>query len=329
VTQRWLLIGFMSLCPVVAEASWREQLLLSPTEPTTNEVQAVTQQDHFTTQPRPDTLTFGRDVIIETSLCAALSAEEVTSPFATKLETLLGEFMEAPLEFSGSERIQLLWEEDRRQDGSRIGPPRLSYAGLPDQAERLEVVWPVAKKGSVMFFKNEILLETLQLPVLGARLTSRFGNRRHPVYGEVRSHDGIDLAAPYGTPVITTAPGRISFIGRQGGYGRVIEVEHAMGAISRYTHLSRFSPQLVVGDLVNAGQVLGEVGTSGVATGPNLHYEVRVDDQPVDPLDQGQRIILGEQLTRLEYQALLNEVRGRFEQAIGMPSVYDLITLNQ
>ena len=208
--------------------------------------------------------------------------------------------MATPLEFSGSERIQLLWEEDRRQDGSRVGPPRLSYAGLSNQAERLEVVWPVANKGSVMLFKNETLLDTLQLPVLGARLTSRFGNRRHPVYGGVRPHNGID---------------------RQGGYGRVMEVEHDTGAISRYTHLSRFSPHLVVGDLVNAGETLGEVGASGVVTGPNLHYEVRVDDRPVDPLVQGRRIILGEQPTRLEYQTSLYEVRRRLEQVIGTSSV--------
>jgi len=321
MNQRWLLIGLMSLSPALVEGSWREHLLLSPLEPTLKGLQAATEQGRSTTRPRLDTLTFGRDVIVETSLYDALLAEGIPACFATNLETLLGEFMATPLEFSGSERIQLLWEEDRRQDGSRVGPPRLSYAGLSNQAERLEVVWPVANKGSVMLFKNETLLDTLQLPVLGARLTSRFGNRRHPVYGGVRPHNGIDLAAPYGTPVITTAPGRISFIGRQGGYGRVMEVEHDTGAISRYTHLSRFSPHLVVGDLVNAGETLGEVGASGVVTGPNLHYEVRVDDRPVDPLVQGRRIILGEQPTRLEYQTSLYEVRRRLEQVIGTSSV--------
>ncbi|SDN32755.1 M23 family metallopeptidase [Vreelandella arcis] len=201
MNQRWLLIGLMSLSPALVKASWQEHLLLSPSEPTLNGLQTATEQGRSTTQPRLDTLTFGRDVMVETSLYDALSAEGIPARFATKLETLLGEFMAASFEFSG----QLLWEEDRRQDGSRVGPPRLSYAGLFDQAERLEVVWPVAKKGSVLLFQNETLLDTLQLPVLGARLTSRFGNRRHPVYGGVRSHNGIDLAAPYGTPVITTA----------------------------------------------------------------------------------------------------------------------------
>jgi len=327
--QRWLIIGLLSLYPVFVEANWRESLFLSPSGAPLDKIQAATEKGRFITQPRLDTLTFGRDITIATSLYESLAAEGVPTRFATKLETLLGEFMEAPVEFSGSERIQLVWEEDRREDGSLVGPPRLNYAGLLDQAARIEVIWPVDKKGIVMLFKNEELLDTLQLPVFGARLTSRFGNRRHPVYGGVRPHNGIDLAAPYGTPVITTAPGRISFIGRQGGYGRVMEVEHETGAISRYTHLSQFSPQFSVDDLVNAGEILGEVGTSGVATGPNLHYEVRVNDRPIDPMEQGRRIILGEQPTRLESLASLYEARGRLEQAIGISSIYDLISFNE
>ncbi|ARS52865.1 M23 family metallopeptidase [Kushneria marisflavi] len=327
--QRWWLIGLVGLYPVLAEANWQTHLSLPPAESVSLGLPAAGEQEGTTMQAGVDTLIIGRDVVIETTLYEAFSAEEVPTRFATKLETLLSEFMEAPVEFSASERIQLVWEEDRRQDGTRIGPPRLNYVALPDQAEPVEIIWPVARKGGVAFFQDDILLDTLRLPVPGARLTSRFGNRRHPVYGGVRPHNGIDLAAPAGTPVIATAPGRVSFLGRQGGYGQVIEVEHDTGAISRYTHLSRFSPQLVVGDLVNAGESLGKVGSSGLTTGPNLHYEVRVNNQPFDPLDQGQRIMLGEQPTQKEYEASLYEARVRLEQAIGTASIYDLISLNQ
>lgn len=327
--QRWWLLGLVGFYPLLAEANWQTHLSLPPSELSPVKLQAASEQEGTLPLDSVDTLTFGRDVVIDTTLYEALAAEGVPTRFATKLETLLSEFIEAPLEFSGSERIQLVWEEDRRQDGARVGPPRLSYAALPDQAEPLEVIWPVTQKGDVALFKSDTLLGTLRLPVLSARLTSRFGNRRHPVYGGMRPHNGIDLAAPTGTPVIATAPGRVSFMGRQGGYGQVIEVEHDTGAISRYTHLSRISPQLVVGDLVNAGESLGEVGSSGVATGPNLHYEVRVNNQPVDPLGQGQRIMLGEQPTQSEYQASLYEARDRLEQAIGTASLYDLISFNE
>ncbi|QPI65687.1 M23 family metallopeptidase [Vreelandella venusta] len=326
--QRWYLLSLMGFYPLLVEANWQEHLSLPPSEHSLVSLQKASEQEGLLPLDSVDTLTFGRDVIIDTTLYEALAAEDVPTRFASKLEILLSEFIAAPLELSGNERIQLVWEEDRRQDGARVGPPRLNYAALPDQAEPLEVIWPETPKSDVALFKSNTLLGTLRLPVLSARLTSRFGNRRHPVYGGVRPHNGIDLAAPAGTPVIAIAPGRVSFMGRQGGYGQVVEVEHDTGVVSRYTHLSRFSSQLVVGDLINAGELLGEVGASGVTTGPNLHYEVRINNQPVDPLGQGQRIMLGEQLTQSEYQTSLYEARNRLEQAIGTASMYDSISYN-
>lgn len=278
-------------------------------------------------QPRLDTLTLGREVDVKTSLYAALAAEGVPRRFAAELDMLLGGLMDTRRDISGGERLQLLWEEDRREDGTRVGPPRLTYMGLADQAERLELVWPADQRASVMLFKDGSLQDTLQFPILGARLTSPFGNRRHPVYGGVRRHDGIDLAAPRGTPVMATAPGRVSFIGRRGGYGRVVEVEHDTGTISRYTHLSRFAASLAVGAPIKAGDKLGEVGASGLATGPNLHYEVRVDDRPVDPLEEGQRIILSESPTRQEYRSALFEARTRLQKAIGTSAASGLAAM--
>jgi len=267
--------------------------------------------------PRLDTLTLGREVDIETSLYAALAAEGIPTRFAMDLEVLLGGLMDTARDISGAERLQLLWEEDRREDSTRVGPPRLTYMGLADPSARLEMVWPTDQRATVMLFKDGSLVETKRFPVLGARLTSAFGNRRHPVYGGVRRHDGVDLAAPRGTPVMATAPGRVSFVGRRGGYGRVVEVEHERGTLSRYTHLSRFASGLSVGDAINAGDTLGEVGASGLTTGPNLHYEVRVGDRPVDPLEEGQRIILGESPTPQDYRSALFEARGRLKKAIG------------
>ena len=278
-------------------------------------------------QPRLDTLTLGREVDVKTSLYAALEAEEIPRRFAAELDMLLGGLMDTRRDIAGGERLQLLWEEDRREDGTRVGPPRLTYMRLVDQGERLEVLWPADQRTTVMLFKNGSLLDSLQIPVLGARLTSPFGNRRHPVSGEVRRHDGIDLAAPRGTPVMATARGRISFIGRRGGYGRVVEIEHETGTISRYTHLSRFVARLAVGDSIKAGEKLGEVGASGLATGPNLHYEVRVDDRPVDPLEEGQRLILSESPTRQEYRSALFEARTRLQKAIGTSAASDLAAL--
>ena len=97
-------------------------------------------------------------------------------------------------------------------------------------------------------------------------------------------HTGVDFAAARGTPVHATAPGRVSYVGWRGGYGRVVEIAHGSDTVTRYTHLSATADGLAKGQRVEAGEMVGRVGSSGTATGPNLHYEVLVDGRPTDPL---------------------------------------------
>ena len=122
------------------------------------------------------------------------------------------------------------------------------------------------------------------MPVEGGRLSSAFGPRTHPIYADLRLHAGVDFAAAKGTPIAATAAGNVSFIGWRGGYGRVVELAHASDTMTRYAHLSAVAAGLEVGDRVPAGAPIGAVGETGTATSPNLHYEVRVADRPVDPL---------------------------------------------
>lgn len=120
------------------------------------------------------------------------------------------------------------------------------------------------------------------LPVDG-RLTSRFArSRRHPILGIRRPHDGIDIAAPYGTPVHAPAAGRVVRIERSFGYGLVVEVNHGRGVHTFYAHLR--STRVTVGQRVTAGTVVATVGSSGLSSGPHLHYEVRANGRRVDPM---------------------------------------------
>jgi murein DD-endopeptidase MepM/ murein hydrolase activator NlpD len=119
------------------------------------------------------------------------------------------------------------------------------------------------------------------IPVEGARLTSPFGVREHPILGGRRAHKGVDLAAPRGTPVYAPADGYVKMAARFGSYGNFIELEHGGEMETRYGHLSGFNVK--EGERVHKGDVIGYVGTTGRSTGPHLHYEVRIAGQAVDP----------------------------------------------
>lgn len=115
-----------------------------------------------------------------------------------------------------------------------------------------------------------------------AWVSSGFSHSRlHPVLGYRRPHPGIDISAAEGSPVVATGAGRILFAGNDRGYGKLVEIEHGGGYRTRYAHLARVLVRS--GESVDRGQVIGEVGRSGLATGPNLHYEILLDDRPVNP----------------------------------------------
>jgi murein DD-endopeptidase MepM/ murein hydrolase activator NlpD len=120
------------------------------------------------------------------------------------------------------------------------------------------------------------------LPLASARLTSGFGWRVHPLSGGWRAHSGVDLAAPYGSPIVATAGGVVGSAGWSGGYGLLVAVSHGDGVQTRYGHLSRLA--VAPGQQVTAGQVIGYVGSTGDSTGPHVHYEVRIGGRAVDPL---------------------------------------------
>ncbi|HSD75138.1 MAG TPA: M23 family metallopeptidase, partial [Steroidobacteraceae bacterium] len=118
----------------------------------------------------------------------------------------------------------------------------------------------------------------LRAPVEFSRISSRFNpRRRHPILNTIRAHKGVDYAAPTGTPVRAAGDGRVHFRGRQGGYGNVVAIEHGGGISTLYGHLSRFAKGASQGQRVRQGQVIGYVGSTGLASGPHLHYEYRVN----------------------------------------------------
>ncbi|MCB1499072.1 MAG: M23 family metallopeptidase [Bauldia sp.] len=124
----------------------------------------------------------------------------------------------------------------------------------------------------------------MRKPVTSGVLRSGFGMRRHPILKYARMHTGVDYAAPRGTPILAAGNGVVEKIGRNSGYGNMIIVRHTNGYETLYGHQSSFAKGLVQGSRVRQGQVIGYVGSTGLSTGPHLHFEIRVNDKPVDPL---------------------------------------------
>jgi len=120
-------------------------------------------------------------------------------------------------------------------------------------------------------------------PVKYGKITSKFGNRTHPVLKSVKFHRGVDIAVSVGTPVYSGIKGKVTFAGRKGNYGNLVEIERDDGIKVRYAHLN--SIDVVTGQKVSDGEKVAETGNTGMSTGPHLHYEIIIDENPVNPLN--------------------------------------------
>ena len=120
-------------------------------------------------------------------------------------------------------------------------------------------------------------------PVKSGKITSKFGNRNHPVLKSVKFHRGVDIAVSLGTPVYAGIRGIVTFAGKRGNYGNLVEIKGSDGIKVRYAHLSKID--VVTGQRVSDGEKVAETGNTGMSTGPHLHYEIIVDESPVNPLN--------------------------------------------
>ena len=124
----------------------------------------------------------------------------------------------------------------------------------------------------------------MKTPINGAKLSSRYGNRKHPILGYTKMHRGLDFAAPSGTPVFAAGDGVIEKAGWNGSYGKYIRIRHTGTYKTAYAHLSGFHKNVRIGKRVLQGKIIGYVGTTGRSTGPHLHYEVIKNNIQVNPM---------------------------------------------
>jgi murein DD-endopeptidase MepM/ murein hydrolase activator NlpD len=165
--------------------------------------------------------------------------------------------------------------DDAEEDREAV---KREYDELKEEQQRLE---EIARRESRDYTGPEFTGEMLW-PVAGAGITSRTGIRVHPIYGYRACHTGIDLGARTGTPISAAAAGRVAEVAYLSGYGNTVIITHGSGISTLYAHMSRFGASK--GDQVAKGDTIGYIGSTGRSTGPHLHFEVRVDGAPYDPL---------------------------------------------
>lgn len=255
------------------------------------EIELATSIQVTKVEPEVQTQNMQADLEIAGSLFDTFELAAIPLQFAVELSGILGGLVDFRSELQGGERVVLAWREDRDSEGILVGNPTLRYAQLNLVDRVLEIAAPDQAAQAALIYENGKLIRTFSPPVVGARLSSVFGRRKHPVYGNVRLHTGVDYAAAKGTPVSATSPGQVAFVGRIRGYGRVVDIDHGSGVTTRYAHLSKYSGGLRKGFRVQAGDIIGEVGSSGTATGPNLHFEMRINGRPIDPLKSGPGLV--------------------------------------
>jgi murein DD-endopeptidase MepM/ murein hydrolase activator NlpD len=211
------------------------------------------------------------------------------------------------------DRLRVVYET-MREAGS-LEPPivgRILAVQFRGGSRKLEAVWFDRPDGSGEYFAfdgHSLARPFLASPLEFTRVGSGFTeNRFHPVLRDWRAHKGVDLPAPIGTKVRTTADGTIDYIGQQRGYGNVIVIKHDARHTTLYAHLNEFADGLQPGSTVRQGSVIGTVGQTGWATGPHLHFEFHIDGQHVDPMVA---------VMPAQVRALQGEERGRFASLAG------------
>ncbi len=223
---------------------------------------------------------------IRSSLFAATDAAGLSDNVAIQLADIFAGDVDFHRDLRRGDKFTVIYEMFYHE-GRAIKSGRLLAAEFINQGKSYRAVWFQDAEGKGGYYTPDgknLRKAFLRSPLEFSRVSSGFAMRFHPVLQQWRAHKGVDYAAPTGTKVKATADGVVESIGRQGGYGNLVTIKHQGGFSTSYGHLSRFGAGLRKGARVHQGDVIGHVGQTGLATGPHLHYEFRVNDQVRNPL---------------------------------------------
>ena len=225
---------------------------------------------------------------IRSSLFAATDAAQIPDSVAKQIIDMFSTDIDFASDLQRGDRFNIVYETFW-QNGEFVRAGRILAGEFNNGGSSYRSVWfdepGTSQGGGYYSFDGKSLKKAfLKSPLEFSRISSVFSMRMHPISGKWKRHEGVDFAAATGTPIRAAGDGVVEFVGGQNGYGNVVVVKHWSNYSTAYAHMSRFGANLRKGMKVAQGDVIGYVGTTGWSTGPHLHYEFRVNNQPRDPL---------------------------------------------
>jgi murein DD-endopeptidase MepM/ murein hydrolase activator NlpD len=305
---------------------WRVEYTLQQPDADTNGEQLIITRDPHSKQLLARTVpirasrnVYSKSVEVQTSLFTATDDAGIPDAITTQIADILSHEIDLHRNLRRGAKFRVAYEMIQREDS--VDPPipgRVRAVELINGRKVYQALWLQRGNGVGEYFTfngRQLRNGFLRAPLEYTKITSGFSESRvHPVMQDMRAHKGIDYAAPPGTPVKTVGDGTIEFAGEQRGYGKVVIVAHYNDYSTLYAHLDEIAPNVVTGANVRQGDVIGEVGSTGWATGPHLHFEFRIAGEHADPQSAEMPVaVVLDPAERARFNAALAQVKHQFD----------------
>lgn len=281
----------------------------------------------------PDIHTRVASAVIQSSLYGAAKSAQISDRLIYDMANVFAFDIDFALDLQPGDSFKILYEE-AYLDGKKVGGEQLLAAEFSNKGKAYKAVRYMDKDGQAQFYSDDgkaLRKGFLRTPVEFARISSGFSlARMHPILNKIRAHKGVDYSAPTGTPIMAAGDGKVTLAGTYSGFGNCVTIDHAGNYSTLYGHLSRFASGVRKGSSVKQGQIIGYVGSTGLATAPHLHYEFHVGGKVVNPvtvqLPKADGIAKNEMA---RFSAQIQPLFAQLKDASGRPKVVSIQRGNQ
>ena len=239
--------------------------------------------------------------VINSSLSQSAARAGLSHSLTMDMASVFGYDVDFAQDIRQGDEFDVIYEQ-KVVNGKAVGNGPILSARFTNRGKTYTAVRYTNKQGNSSYYTadgNSMRKAFIRTPVDFARISSKFSmGRKHPILNKIRAHKGVDYAAPRGTPIKAAGDGKVLLAGRRGGYGNTVVLQHGNTYTTLYGHMQGFAKGVKTGGTVKQGQVIGYIGTTGLSTGPHLHYEFQVNGVHVDPL--GQKVAMADPISKGE-----------------------------